>query len=236
MVTPDERSAARRLLDDSSPAGAFAAYYALHHDPKRTTLFIHRNRDGQPDGLLVRAQTGMDLFRPVVVARAALDEVALDLFKTGLLPGRPYYLVAPLSLANAVNRCLIVSDPELLRIYRLDPAKFDPELNVLVVANPAPDGSPRFEISSQGAVQAAAGVNWRSPRFAEVYVYTEPAARGRGWGKSVTSALVGSLLKSRLTPLYFVDEQNSASIKLAESIGFVDTGEREYAGQVMLRQ
>jgi len=236
MALSSEQSEARRLLDDRSPADAFAAYYALHHDPNRTTLFIHRNRDGQPDGFLVRAQTGMDLFRPVVAVRAASDEAARDLFRTGLVANRPYYLVAPFSLAQAVNRTLTITDPEVLGLYRLDPAKFDPELNILVVSNPAPDGSPRFEISSNGAVHAAAGVNWRSPYFAEVYVYTEPAARGRGWGKSVTSALVAALLKSRLTPLYVVNERNTASIKLAESVGFVDTGQREYAGQVLLPQ
>lgn len=236
MAISDERAEARRLLDDHLPADAFAAYYAFHHDPKRTTLFIHREKGGQPDGVLIRAQTGLDLFRPVVAVRAASDEALLDLFKTGLVPNRPYYLVIPLSLASAVNRHLSVTDPELLCIYRLEPSKFDPELNVMVVSNPAPDGSPRFEISSHGSIHAAAGVNWRSPYFAEVYVYTESAARGRGWGKSVTSALVASLIKSRLTPLYVVNEQNTASIKLAESLGFVDTGDREYAGQVTFPQ
>ena len=235
MPALSEQTEARQLLDESSPADALAVYYALYHDPKRTSLFLHRYPGGRANGLLVRAQTGMDLFRPLVAVRAADDAVALDLFRRGLVPNRPYYLTAPFSLANAVNRHLAISDAELLRLYCLDPSRFDPELNILVVSNPAPDDSPRFEISSNGAIHAAAGLNWRTPRFAEVYVYTEPAARGRGWGKSVTSALVGRLLHDGLTPLYVVNDQNTASIKLAEGLGFVDTGAREYAGQVVFK-
>ncbi len=235
MPNLDARTEIRQLINDKSPADAFAAYYALYHDTKRISLFLHHDTAGRADGFLVRAQTGMDLFRPVVSIRAPGDEAALALFQAGLMPNRPYYLVAPLALAGAVNRCLAVADAELLQIYRLDPARFEPQINVMVVSNPSPDGWPRFEINSNGAAQASAGINWRSPYFAEVYVHTQPAARSRGWGKAVVSALAASLLKEGLTPLYIVNEQNSASIKLAESLGFVDTGAREYTGQVTLR-
>lgn len=236
MLTLDEqRAEIRSLIDDRSPADAFTAYYALHHDPKRTTLFVRRNPAGRVDGFLARAQTGMDLFTPIVALRAENKDCALALFREGLVPDRPYYLVAPLELGGTVNRYLTVSDPELLRIYRLDPARFDPQINILTVSNPAPDGSPRYEIASNGVVNAAAGVNWRSPRFAEVYVFTQPEARGRGWGQAVVSALVSVLLKDGLTPLYVVNDQNTASISLAEGVGFVDTKAREYAGQAVRR-
>lgn len=230
-----QRQEIRRLVDDRSPAQAFTAYYALHHDPRRTALFIHRTATGLPDGFLVRAQTGIDLFRPVVVLSAKTENVAIELCQAGLVANRPYYLVAPLRLGATVNRVLVVTDAEELRVYRLDPNRFEPQLNVLTVSNPAPDGSPRFEIGSNGIVHAAAGVNWRSPNFAEVYVYTEAAARGRGWGKAVVSALVAALLGGGHTPLYVVNDQNAPSITLAESVGFVDTGAREYAGQAVRR-
>jgi len=232
----DQRQILRRLLDERSPVDAFTAYYALHHDPKRTSIFLHYDERRQPDGFLVRAQTGLDLFRPVVVMRALNDGAALELFRAGLSPNRPYYLVAPMALAQAVNRHLTMSDAENLCVYQLDPARFIPQINVLVVSNPAPDGAPRFEIAANGSAQAAAGINWRSPRFAEVYVYTEPAARMRGWGKAVITALVSELLKNSVRPLYVVNEQNTASINLAASVGFVDTHAREYAGQAVLSQ
>lgn len=227
------RTNARQLLNERSPADAFAAYYALHHNPARTTLFLHHNEQGQADGFLARAQTGMDLFRSLVTFRAATDGAAESLFNDGLLQGRPYYLVAPLALSGVVNRNLYVTDAEVLRVYRLDAARFNSEINVLVTSSQTPGGHPRFEIASNGRLQAAAGLNWKSPHFAEVYVYTEPAARGRGWGRSVVSALAASLLKEGVTPLYVVNEQNSSSIALAERVGFVDTGAWEYAGQVV---
>jgi FR47-like protein len=230
----DERRQIQTLLDDRSPADAFTAYYALHHDPKRTQIHIHSDANQQVDGFLVRAQTGLDLFRPVVVMRAATDQVAADLLHQGLIPARPYYLVAPLTLSQAINNTVAMTDAEVLCVYRLDPNLFSPLLNVLVVSNPSPDGSPRFEIVQGDSVMAAAGVNWRSPHFAEVYVYTKSEARGRGWGKAVVSAVCVDLLKSGLHPLYVVHEQNTASIQLADSLGFKDTGAREYAGQVIL--
>ncbi len=235
MPNLDERANIRQLINEKSPADAFTAYYALYHDIKRVSLFLHHDPAGRADGFLVRAQTGLDLFRPVVSIRAAGDEIALALFRAGLVPNRPYYLVAPLALAGAVNRYLTVADAELLQIYHLDPARFEPQINVMVVSNPSPDGWPRFEISASDTVYASAGLNWRSPQFAEVYVYTEAAARGRGWGKAVLSALVASLLKESRTPIYVVNEQNTVSIKLAESVGFVNTGAGEYAGQATLR-
>lgn len=230
----DQRSLIRGLLDEHSPADAFTAYYALHHDPRRTVIFLHYDDHNRIDGFLVRAQTGLDLFRPVVVLRARHPRAAFDLFGAGLSANRPYYLVAPMNMVEEVNRHLQVSDAEVLCLYRLKAELFVPQVNVLVVSNPTPDGRPRYEITSQGTVQAMAGINWQSPRFAEVYVYTEPAARGRGWGKAVVSALVGDLLRNRLTPLYVVNEQNSASINLASSVGFVDTQAREYAAQVVM--
>lgn len=231
----DERRQIRSLLDDRSPADAFTAYYALYHDPKRTQIFTHVKAGTRIDGFLVRAQTGLALFQPVVVLRANDEEVAGDLLRQGLIPARPYYLVAPLALGPLVNRILLASDAEVLCVYCLDPGQFTPAVNVLVVANPTPDGLPRFEISQAGAVMAAAGVNWRSPHFAEVYVYTKSEARGRGWGKAVVSAVCAELVKNKLRPLYVVHEQNSASINLATEVGFIDTGAREYAAQVTLQ-
>ncbi len=231
----DERRQIQTLLDVHSPADAFTAYYALYHDPKRTQIYIHSDPQSGVEGFLVRAQTGLDLFRPVVVMRATSEAVVGELLRQGLTPARPYYLVTPLALSQVVNRTVHLTDAEVLCVYRLDLNQFKSTINVLVVANPAPDGSPRFEISQGGMVMAAAGVNWRSPHFAEVYVYTKAEARGRGWGRSVVSAVCTELLRSGLQPLYVVHEQNTASIQLAVGVGFEDTGAREYAGQAVLQ-
>jgi hypothetical protein len=55
---PSLRDSVRDLLNEFDAADGLASYYALHHDPRRTTLFIHRDADQVVDGFLVRCQTG----------------------------------------------------------------------------------------------------------------------------------------------------------------------------------
>jgi ribosomal protein S18 acetylase RimI-like enzyme len=224
------RASIRPLLNETSPADALASYYSLDHPPDRVDLFVHP--DERPRGFLVRARTGMDLFRPLVTFRADDEATARRLFAAGLPAGRPVYLTVPERLALWSNKYLTVSDAELHRIYLLN-ALHEPVINVLVVVSTGSDGQPRCEIRSGDQPGAVAGVNWRSSRFAEVYVYTVPAARGRGWGKAVVSRLAQLLIERGRLPLYVVAESNEYSIRLAETVGFEDTGLREYAGQAI---
>ena len=232
-----QRAAVRPLLDDNTSADALAYYYALQHSPERTELFVHpesaESYAAPATGFLVRARTGMDLFRPLVTFRAPSATAAKALLLRGLLPGRPVYLTVPESHAGWANQYLDMSEAELHAILRFDPKHFEAEINVLVVTHTGTDGLPRCEIRSGERAGAVAGINWQSPRYAEVYVYTEAAVRGRGWGKAVVRALLGQILKSGRTPLYVVAESNEYSIRLAEAVGFVPTGHREYVGQAI---
>ena len=83
------RPVIRPLLDDRSTADALAAYYALYHPADRTELFVYPadSSAGLPRGFLVRARTGMDLFRPLVTGRLHDNETAQALFERGLVPG-----------------------------------------------------------------------------------------------------------------------------------------------------
>lgn len=229
------RASVRALLNERSVADALASYYALHHPTDRSELFIHHSErnPSRADGFLVRARTGLDLFRPLVTFRAPAEDAALALFREGLVTGRPVYLTVPEALASWANKHLSVTDAELHRIYRLNPARYQPIMNVLAVTSTSPDGTPRCEIRSGGEVGAVAGVNWQAPHFAEIYVYTDPAVRGRGWGRSVVSTVVGQILKTGRTALYVVADLNDASIRVAEAVGFEDTGLREYVGQAV---
>jgi ribosomal protein S18 acetylase RimI-like enzyme len=228
------RAQVRPLLDEHSPADALASYYALYCPPERAELFVHADGNNRADGFLVRARTGLDLFRPLVAFRAQTGAAARALFHEGLIPGRPVYLTVPDALAPWANKHLSVTDAELHRIYRLNLNRYSPLINVLTVTSNDPSGGPRCEIRTREQLGAVAGVNWQSPEFAEVYVYTDPAVRGRGWGKSVVSTLVGLILKSGRKPLYVVSENNDYSIRLAEAVGFEDTGHREYVAQAVL--
>jgi predicted GNAT family acetyltransferase len=129
-----------------------------------------------------------------------------------------------------------VARSSLLHVYRLQPARFEPLINVLVQRVTSADGTPRFQIESQGQVVAMSGTNWRSPTFAEVFVFVHPKGRGRGWGKSVVSACTAALLEERIRPLYMVEEANEASIRIAEGMGYVDTGRRQFAGEGQLNR
>jgi GNAT superfamily N-acetyltransferase len=219
-----KRQAIRPLLSTTDPADALASYYALWHDPRRTQLSLHHNPSRQVDGFVAVCQTGIDLFRPLVTLRAADENGAIELLRAALAPGRPYQVIVPVTLATAVQAHLVISHSSLLHIYRLDPSRFAPIINVLVQRLAGADGTPRFQIESQNQVMAMSGTNWRSPAFAEVFVYVHPHGRGRGWGKSVVSACTAALLEERLRPLYMVEKENEASIQIAESLGYVDTG------------
>jgi RimJ/RimL family protein N-acetyltransferase len=239
-VLDEKRRAVRSLLSPTDPGDALASYYTLWHDLRRTQLALHRNSAGQVDGFLTISQTGADLFRLLVTLRAPDRNTVGELVREALAPNRPYRVIVPVSLASAVRQHLEVDQATTNHIHRLDPSRFQPVVNVLVQRVGGIDGSVntgkalRFQIESQGEVVAMSGTNWRSPAFAEVFVYVHPRGRGRGWGRSVVSACTGALLEERLQPLYSVNKGNEASIRIAEGLGYVDTGRREFAGDCRL--
>jgi RimJ/RimL family protein N-acetyltransferase len=225
-----KRARVQALLSAHSPADAIATYYALHHDPARTRLFLHHDAAGHADGFLVRAQTGMDLFTPTVIARAPSEQAAATLFQSGLIAGRPYFLLLPPELEAVAFRDLEVSAAERLHVYCLEPKHFRPVINALVQPSAGQNGMPRFGIRTEQRALSTAAVIWRSPHFAEISVSTAPEARGRGWGRSVVSALANEILTTDAQPLYVTAGDNQASIRVAKAVGFDDTGARIFSG------
>ncbi len=216
-----EREAIGPLLSLTDPGDALTAYYALYHPPALTRLYVHRNAAGRPDGFMAACTTGADLFRPLVVMRAETDGVLRALLRQGLVAGRPYRFSLPLSYASTLQEEVQPSEPHVGLVLTLDESAFEPVINVLVVSTRGADGGLRYEIrSAEGRVMAASGTNWRSPHFAEVYVYSEPEARGRGWAKSVASACTQALLAAGSRPLYVVSEGDQVSLGLAASLGY----------------
>lgn len=225
----DKRHAINSLLNLHSPADALTAYYALSHDDKRTWLTVEQDGSGRAIGFVAVCQTGLDLFRPLVVLRADLPATAIALLHKALAPGRPYYVIAPLELAPALNAVIDIEERDVNHIYEARRASFKPVANVLVVGSRDAENKPRFVIrSATGDVIAEAGLNWQSDEFAEIYVNVQPAARGRGWGKSVVSACTAYLLGAGLRPLYITSENNTPAIRLCQALGYKDTGAREY--------
>lgn len=232
-----KRQAIQHLLNPRSPADALASYYALYHPEDRTTLFIHRSpeRGGRVDGFLALCRTGMDLFRPLLTLRVPDEEVAAELVENALPPEAAVMIAAPPDLGPMVEALFALSGEVTARVFQLERGDFQPIINVLVMQAPSPDGSPRFVIRGQsldrgarpvGPVLASAGINWRSPSFADIYVHVDPQARGRGLGKSVVSALSNWLLGQNVTPLYMVPDTDEASTRIAAGLGFRDTAVR----------
>ena len=219
----EQRASITAMFDLHSAADSPTAYYALYHDPVRSVLAV---RPGE--GFVGRFQTGIDLFRPLVSMRCWRPEPAANLLAEALTPGRPYLFFANLSQLALIGGSLTLTHERVLSIYALDPARFKPQINVLIMYKTAPDGTPRCEIvSGKGSVQAVAGVNWQSPGFAELFVQTEPEVRQRGWGRSVAAACTEKILQSGRIPIYLVEPDNEASIRLATGLGYVDTGARQ---------
>ncbi len=231
------RDEIRDLLNEFDPADGLASYYALHHAAARTTLVTHHDASGLVDGFAARCQTGFDLFRQLVTVRVrGSNDPIPSLLNDTLVPGRPYLMVVPTGLVKRISEHVTLTDEVHNNILRLDPARYRPEMNALVVTRKDADGNPRAEVRRGGQPVATAGVNWRSPIFAEVFVRVEPPARGRGFGRSVVKAVVAELLKLRVTPLYSVSEDNNASYDLAVDVGFVDTGAQECMAQAVLAE
>ena len=226
-----EREGLRSLLSEADPGDALTAYYALHHPPALTKVHLHRRDLGAVDGFLAVCTTGADLFRPLVVMRAESEGARRDLLREGLIAGRPYRFVVPLSYASPLEQELRLTEQRVGLVLALDAAAFQPIVNVLIMQAEGASGGKRFEIRSRGRVAAAAGTNWQSPRFAEVYVYVEPEARGRGWGRSVASACTAALLAEGVQPLYVAAEGDRPSLELALGLGYRDTGRREFICQ-----
>lgn len=234
----DKRRAIRHLLREREAADAMAAYYAFHHPDEKTTLVVPPATDGAPaDSYVALSRTGIDLFRPLVTLRLPTDrdpqatQAAADLLRLALGPGQPVILSAPVRYEPLLRALFDIQSEERLRLYALDARRFEPIVNVLVTRASGPGDLPRFTIrSSQSGTEevvASASLNWQSPAFGEIAVNTRPQHRRQGWGRSVVAALCQHLLDNGRVPLYVVSDDNTPSIQLAESTGFVDTGVRE---------
>jgi len=222
------RLRARLLLNLSEPGDALYAYYALYHAPQRTQLYVHDNKAGHPDGFVAVCQTGRRLFQPTVAMRTPDANVAAELLHQALVSNRPYHLITTPDLQQSVTEVLEIERSEINHVYKLDLLRFGSSINVLVVTEEGLGGLPRFVIRSQGEVAAEAGVNWASTHFAEIFTRTEQAAEGRGWGQAVLTSCTTWAIRSARQPLYVVNRTEEANIAMAEAIGYVDTGAREF--------
>ncbi len=231
MTLTQQRRAIFHLLDEANPADGMAAYFAFYHPDNRTILRPYPFTAAQAKGYVALSRTGMDLFRPFVTLRLPIYDMqtSTDVIYEAIDVGTAVILNAPTSYAPLLHALFDIQTEEHLSLYQLRPSSFEPIINVLVTQDKAPNGLPRFLIRDRDndIVGASATLNWQSPSFAEIGVTTQPGYRRRGWGRSVVSAMANYLLENGRIPLYVVAQNNEASIQLAESVGFSDSGIRE---------
>lgn len=224
------------MLDDRSAADAMAGYYALHHPADRVTLYTFQPTRASIIGFLALARTGLDLFRPLAIPFIASPRGLTALLSAALKPNRPVVLQLPREQRAWAEEVVDLSDVQVAEVLRLDLREFEPIINVLVVESRSPGGWPRYEIRSGDTVYVAAGLNWKGPTFAEVYLDVDPSVRGRGFGKSVLAAIAGRLLGESLIALYRVADDDLTGRAEAEALGFRPTGLRILTAQAALRE
>jgi hypothetical protein len=160
------------------------------------------------------------------------DGAALeDALREALAPRRQYLFNALPTLKTDLEQVVSLNGDSLNAIYTLDAGNFKPVVNILVQTSRTPDGLLRASIKSRdGSNAAEAGTSWASSKYAEVFVQVVEGARGRGLGKSVVSAVSAQVIEMKRTPLYVAGTNNLASRRLAERLGYHDTGSFELSG------
>lgn len=226
---------AAQLLSHNA-GDALTSYFALEHDTRRVKLHLRTAASGRTLAFVAVCQTGLDLFRPLVVMRGDDSSALRDALKEALAPRRQYLLSAPPTLQPDITALCELSGDSVNAIYTLNAANHTPVVNIMVQTSSTPDGMLRASVPARDGTNAAeAGTSWISTRFGEVFVQVAETVRGRGLGKSVVSAVCTNLLQRKRTPLYITRTDNVASRKLAERLGFQDTGGYELSGAISLR-
>jgi|Deesub1362A_J573_1020465.scaffolds.fasta_scaffold01430_4 hypothetical protein len=225
-----------RLLDPGSVADALAGYLTLHHPPERTSIYGYYPGGDQLTGFLAFALTGIDLFRPLAVPFVASEEALHALLQAALRPGRPVLLYLPFDQEDWLPEQVHLSDMRLTEIYRLDPTRFRPLINVLVTNETSPDGAPRKGIRGRDGASAVAGINWKGGKYAEIYLDFNERGRERGFHLAVLHALCAELLAEHKVPLYRLGRENHSLRQNLEAIGFRMTTVRTLVSQAVWRE
>lgn len=198
-----------------------AAYYAWNTAGTR----CHVRRTGGDDGVFLESSSP---YGPVGVLRAGGPSVLPALLNA--IPAGRRYMMAPWELAGRLRALARFEEVERNGVYWLDRDRFSPAT--------VEDVSIRVEKATavglvDDEVAARCSLLWQSPDFAELAVTTEPRFRQRGLARAVLSAMIRDLLERNQTPLHVAGVDNTASHRLAVSLGFTRCAGDEFAGYLV---
>jgi RimJ/RimL family protein N-acetyltransferase len=245
MSLQKKRHAIRELLDENNPADAMAAYYAYYHEDDRTSIITdiseeNYNETNKALGYATVSRTGIDLFRPLITTRLPISdlEASAQILRNALPSGAEAFIACPAQYDFLIRAVYEIRAEQKLHLYTFPSGMPEPLINILITKDDSSD-YPRFlinkNVEGQRTAIASAGINWITPKFAEIAVRTWSDYRRRGLGRSVVTALTRYLIENGRSPLYAVNETNYASIELAKQVGFQDSGYRQIMYEVCAR-
>lgn len=82
------------------------------------------------------------------------------------------------------------------------------------------DDKRQFAVLRDNKITATAFISDIYNKGCNIVVYTDPDYRRIGYGKEVVKACINWCMNNKVLPIYLVEEDNTNSIRLAESIGF----------------
>lgn len=227
------RSELEPLLNKNSVEDAIVAYYALDHPADKTRLYGYYGSGEKHTSFLVIAQTGIDLFRPLVVPFVPEGKALKYLIQTALSVQRNYLVTIPIEQRDILEGVVDVTEPRISEIHRLNLSFYDRVMNILAVRKENSSGWPRYEITSRKGGFAAAGVNWLSPHAVEIYTDADEEGRSRGFVTSVLSHIIEELMIEDRMILHRLDDDDTRGYMDAFSVGFRPTGVRKLISQIV---
>jgi hypothetical protein len=230
-IAIENRGELARIINQRSPQDAFAAYFALEHPADRVRIFVSRSNASKVVGFLIKAQTGYDLFRPLLIPFTVSSQDLNSLLEAAVIDTQQALISLPKDQIEQVSKHFRIEAKSVSELLRLDPKSYKQIINVLVMGEDTAMGWPRFEVRSGELVVAATGVNWSGERFSEIYIEQLPDLT-QDYASSLLSAIAGRLLKERKIALLRLAENERRFSAAAQEVGFKPTGARMVVGTI----
>jgi len=207
-----------RLVSIRDPGDALAVYYARFHPDSRTFTA----EDGDDVALFVSATSR---YGPIGVLRATSPRCVPEVLAQ--VPVGRRYVTTTWSLGSALETSFEQVERNRILWTETAPTLARPPEGFELQIDP---GEVRARASGQ--VVSRCSLLWRSPHFAEVMVETSESYRRRGLARAVVEQMIADLLAEGIRPLYVASSDNTASLRVARSLGFQAWPEDEAAGYI----
>jgi len=154
------------------------------------------------------------------------DDVAALVFAAPLAPPATWEILRAMEIGQMVCTTDVANATEY-PVERLAPSRIPEMLSLTELTKPGPFGPRTAElgtylgIEESGRLVAMAGIRLRLPGYSEISaVCTHPDFRGRGYARSLVSALMLEIRGRAETPFLHVRMDNTGAVRVYEKLGF----------------